>query len=161
MYYLFKNKKVKEEEIFKVDEDNDIIKVKEIKDEEIIKVDEIKDEEIFKVDEDEEIFKVDEIKDEEIFKVDEIKDEEIFKVDEIINEVDTTKDKVIMPSLPIRIRKPIRKNQPKSFSLSVLSYKIIDASFNNTVALGVGLGIGLSIGVCLGAFVTFSLISSK
>ena len=150
MYYLFKNKKVKEEEIFKVDEDNDIIKVKEIKDEEIIKVDEIKDEEIFKVDEDE-----------EIFKVDEIKDEEIFKVDEIINEVDTTKDKVIMPSLPIRIRKPIRKNQPKSFSLSVLSYKIIDASFNNTVALGVGLGIGLSIGVCLGAFVTFSLISSK
>ena len=134
MYYLFKNKKVKEEEIFKVDEDNDIIKVKEIKEEEIFKVDE-----------------------EEIFKVDEIKE-----INEI-NEVDTTKDKVIMPSLPIRIRKPIRKNQPKSFSLSVLSYKIIDASFNNTVALGVGvgLGIGLSIGVCLGAFVTFSLISSK
>jgi hypothetical protein len=69
-----------------------------------------------------------------------------------------------MPSLPIRLRKPIRNyHKPKSFSLSFFSHKIIDVSANNSLILGVGvgLGIGLSIGVCLGALMSISLTSSS
>ena len=45
----------------------------------------------------------------------------------------------------------------------IFSYKIIDASADNTLTLGIGLGlgVGISIGVCLGALLTFSFSSSK
>ena len=103
-----------------------------------------------------------------------VDDEEIIKVDDYTNKIDDNEIKVdeiikdknygdIMPSLPIRVRKPIRKHHPKSFSLSIFSYKIIDASADNTLILGigVGLGVGISIGVCLGALMTFSLTSTS
>lgn len=113
----------------------------------------------------EDIIKVNKINEDEIIKVDEINDDEIIKAEEIKAEeiIKVKSDAVVMPSLPIRVRKPIRKNQLKTFSLSIFSYKIIDASVNNTLTLGigVGLGIGLSIGVCLGALLSFSVTSSK
>ena len=139
MYYLFKNKKV--------DKNNDdIIKVDKINGDEIIKVNKINEMEIIKVDE---------IKEIEIKEVDEIKENEFKEADEI---KDYKNDAIIMPSLPIRIRKPIRRNYHKTFSLSIFSYKIIDASADNTLILGIGLGlgVGISIGVCLGALMTFS-----
>ena len=117
----------------------DIIKVNKINEDEIIKVDEVNEE--IKLNEDTE--------------VEEIKLNEDTKVEEIKN--------VTMPSLPIRLRKPIRKNQPKSFALSIFSYKIIDGTVNNalTLGIGVGLGIGLSVGLCLGALISISLTSSS
>jgi len=139
MYYLFKNKKVD-----KINDD--IIKINKINDDEIIKADEIKEADIKKADETETA---------DIKKADETETADI-------KEADETDDCIIMPSLPIRVRKPIRKHQPKSFSLSVFSYKIIDASADNTLSLGIGigLGVGISIGVCLGALISISLMSS-
>ena len=118
------------------------------------KVNEIKD--------DEDIIKVNQVIEDDIITVNQVIDEDIIKDEDIIEDEDDTSKEITMPSLPLRIRKPIRKNQSsKSFSLSVFSYKIIDATFSNTVTLGVGvgLGIGLSIGVCLGTLLTFSLVS--
>ena len=133
MYYLFKNKKVD-----KFSED--IIKVNKINEDEIIKVDEVNEE--IKLNEDTEIKEIKLIEDTEIKEI---------------------KNDVTMPSLPIRLRKPIRKNQPKSFALSIFSYKIIDGTVNNalTLGIGVGLGIGLSVGLCLGALISISLTSSS
>jgi hypothetical protein len=135
MYYLFKNKKVD-----KINDD-EIIKINKINDEEIIKADDIKEADI---------------KEADIKEADEIKED--------IKEADEINDAVIMPSLPIRLRKPMRNyHQQKSFSLSIFSYKIIDVSANNalTLGLGMGLGIGLSVGICLGAVISISLTSSS
>ena len=149
MYYLFKNKKVDKFN------DDDIIKINKINDDEIIKVDEIK--------EAGDNIKETDIKETDIKETDEADETDIKEADEAeTGDIKETDDTVIMPSLPIRVRKPIRKHQPKSFSLSVFSYKIIDASADNTLSLGIGigLGVGISIGVCLGALIAISLTSS-
>jgi hypothetical protein len=138
MYYLFKNKKVD-----KINDD--IIKINKINEDEIIKVDEVKNDIIEDIQENRD------------------EDTEIKDIKEKLEDIEI-KDDGIMPSLPIRLRKPIRNyHKPKSFSLSIFSYKIIDVSANNalTLGVGVGLGIGLSIGVCLGALISISLTSSS